>query len=156
GLASLHRLPHSHLDRRQVAIAGRQAVAVIDIDHPPIATAPSGGGHGAIRLGPHRLANLAVNVDARMHRRRTLKRRLPISETRSEIDIAFYRFADRHVVERAREPTNLNAGEADAINLALECGSLFRRVWSDKWPANPRQVVRIIRPAEPNSKFAQY
>ena len=47
---------------------------VIDIDDPAVAAAPAGGDHRAIGGGAHGIASLAVQIEARMHRRRAQER----------------------------------------------------------------------------------
>src|SRR5436190_1162853 len=66
-LSGFDRLSHPYFDRRQMAVSGRQTVAVIDVDRPPITAAPACGCHRAIGRRAHLLADLAVDVDARMH-----------------------------------------------------------------------------------------
>src|SRR5262245_6276179 len=69
-LSSLDRLADAHLDRGEVAVAGGEAVAVVDIDDAAVAAAPSRGGDGAVGGGAHRIAGLAMQVEPGMHGRR--------------------------------------------------------------------------------------
>ena len=48
------RLADAHVDRREVTVAGGQAVAVVDVDHPAVAAAPARGRHLAVGGGAHR------------------------------------------------------------------------------------------------------
>src|SRR5262245_29559263 len=62
-LADLDRLADLDVDCRQVAIAGREPVAVVDLDHLAVAAVPAGGGDRAVRRGAHRIAGVAAHVE---------------------------------------------------------------------------------------------
>src|SRR5262245_64069756 len=62
-LSGLDGLADANGDRRQVTVAGRQSVAVIDVDHAAVAAAPARGGHGAVSGGAHRVAGLAMESE---------------------------------------------------------------------------------------------
>ena len=58
-----------HLDLRHVAVARREAVAVVDLDHLAVAAAPARGLDGAVGGGAHRVAGAAAEIEAGVHRR---------------------------------------------------------------------------------------
>src|SRR5205085_35367 len=55
-------LPDGRLDLRQVAVARRQAVAVIDLDELPIAVLPTGESDRAVGCGDHGRARRGRDV----------------------------------------------------------------------------------------------
>src|SRR5262249_49504184 len=66
-LADLHVLTDLDQDRREVAVARREAVAVIDLDHATVATRPSGRRHRAVRGDAHRIAGRRAEIEAGVH-----------------------------------------------------------------------------------------
>src|SRR4051794_13038474 len=48
GLADLDLLADLHFDLRHVTVAGREAIAVIDLDHLAVAAVPAGGFDDAV------------------------------------------------------------------------------------------------------------
>src|SRR5262245_18836527 len=68
-LAGLDRVADLGVDAGEVAIACRQAVAVVDLDHLAIAALPAGECHRSVRSCAHRVTGVAAHVDAGVHRR---------------------------------------------------------------------------------------
>src|SRR5262245_13449011 len=69
-LAGLDRMADLGVDAGEVAVARRDAVAVVDLDHLAVAALPAGECHRAVRGCAHRVAGLAAHVEAGVHRRR--------------------------------------------------------------------------------------
>src|SRR5262249_58449315 len=65
-LSGLDGLADANVDRRQVTVAARQSVAVIDVDRAAIAAAPAGGGHPAVGGGARRRGGLPMALGAGM------------------------------------------------------------------------------------------
>ncbi len=119
-LADLDGLPDVHVDRREMPIAGGEAVAVVDLDHAAIAAAPPGGSDGAVRGCMHGLAGLGVEIEPRMHRRRAGEGIGAHAEGRGHLELAVDRLAQRHRDQRAGQPVELHPRDADAMELVLE------------------------------------
>src|SRR5262245_31735312 len=119
-LADADGLSFRNVDDRQMAVARRQSVAVIDPDHLAVAAAPSGGDDLAGRGGAHRIADVAAEVEARVHGQRADERVHAHAEAGGGLDLARQRAADRHRNQRAVEMLDLRASDVDAIELALE------------------------------------
>src|SRR6266567_601678 len=120
GLPDPHLVADTDLDRGEMRVAGRQSVAVVDLDHLAVAAVPAGMGHGPGGGSAHRLAFLPAQIDAGVHGRTVEEGVDPDPESRGQIDLAGDRLADRHGNERARERVNLGSGKLHAIELALE------------------------------------
>ena len=87
------RLADAHVDRGEVAVAGGQAVAMVDVDHPAIAAAPARRRHLAVGGGAHRIAGLAVQIEPGMHGGRAGERVHAHAEPGRRIDVAVDRLA---------------------------------------------------------------
>ena len=68
-LSDLDLVADLDVDFRQMAVAGRQAVAVVDFHHAAIAAAPSRRHHFAVRGGAHRIARRGAEIEAGVHGR---------------------------------------------------------------------------------------
>src|SRR5215471_17286513 len=95
-LAEPDRLSDPDVDLRQVAVAGRDAVGVLDLDHAAVAAAPAGGRYGAGRGGTDRLAGIAAKIDARVPRRPVEERIDAHAESRARVELAVDRLMQRH------------------------------------------------------------
>src|SRR5882757_1389958 len=87
-LADLDLLADLHFDLRQVAVARRKSVAVVDFDHLAVATAPARGFHGAVGGGAHRVAGAAAEVETGVHCWPAEERIGPYAEARRQVDLA--------------------------------------------------------------------
>ncbi len=105
-----------------MAVARRKAVAVIDLDHVAVAAAPARGFHGAVGGDAHRIAGLAAEVEAAVHRRPAEERIRPHAEAGRQIDLAHDRLSHRHCGHGARQPLDVGARDLHTIELALERG----------------------------------
>src|SRR5205823_11852533 len=119
-LADPDRLADPHVDDREMAVAGGEAVAEVDLDHAAVAAAPAGAGHGAIGGGAHRFAGLAAEIQSGVHGGRADERIDAHAVDRRQVDLAGDRLAQGHAAERAHEPIDLDTRKADTLNLALE------------------------------------
>src|SRR5262249_51567913 len=68
-LADLDDLSDADLDLREVAIAGRQSVPVIDFHHVAIAAAPFGMSDRAVGGDANGITDIATEIHAGMHGR---------------------------------------------------------------------------------------
>ena len=59
--------PTLTIDLREVAVAGRQTVAVIDLDHFAVAAAPAGGGRPCRCGRVDRVAGVAAEIESGVH-----------------------------------------------------------------------------------------
>src|SRR3954468_18391377 len=68
-LSDADRLADFHLDCREMCVARRKAIAVIDLDHLAVTAVPAGrrDGTGSSRAGG--LAGIGADVDTGVHRR---------------------------------------------------------------------------------------
>src|SRR5579864_7535214 len=132
------------VDLRKVAVAGREAFPVIDLDHLAVAAAPAGRRDGAGRRGVDRIADLAAEIEPGMHRRHMQKRIDAHPEGRAEIDIAGDRFAHRDRDERAAELFGLRAGNTDARERALELAALAGQLQRDERTAGRRRRSVVL------------
>ena len=101
-LADADLVADRDVDLRQMAVAGRKPVAVIDLDHLAVAAAPAGDGDGAGGGGVDRLADFAAEIDAGVHRGLVHERIHANAERRGQVDLAGDRLAHRHGDERRR------------------------------------------------------
>src|SRR6478672_13743652 len=67
-LADFDQIADLHADLGQMAVAGRQAVAVVNFHHAAIAAGPARGHHFAVRGRPHRIAGCRAEIETGMHR----------------------------------------------------------------------------------------
>ena len=136
-VADLDVLADAHVDRRQMAVAGRELVAVVDLDHLAVAAVPAGGDDGAGGGGAHRIAGVAAHVHAGVHRRTTEERIGAHAERGAYIDLAGDRLAHRNMHEDARIAVRLRARDGDAIDELVErVGTGARRLHRDERPAD--------------------
>src|SRR5579884_2220656 len=96
-LAGVHCLSDRHVDFREMAVPGCQTMAMVDLHHAAIAAFPAGDGDGAARGRVHRLAEIAAQVDTRVHRRAAHERIEPRAERRAHIDLTINRLAHRDI-----------------------------------------------------------
>src|SRR5262245_50331608 len=140
-LSGLDGLADANVDRRQVTVAARQSVAVIDVDRAAIAAAPAGGGHRAVGSGAHRVAGLAMEIEPGMHGRLAQEWVDADAEARLQIDLAVDRLAHGNAAERAREPGDLCARDLDAMKLALEAHGVLGHLRGDERTAHRAGTV---------------
>src|SRR6266568_2651720 len=87
-LPDLDLLADLHFDLRHVAVARREAVAMVDLDHVAVAAAPARGFDDAVGGGADRVAGLAAEVEAAMHRGPAQEGVRPHTEAGRQIDLA--------------------------------------------------------------------
>src|SRR5262249_20369540 len=147
-LAGLDRLADTHVDRRQMAVARRQSVAMVDIDRPAVAAAPARRRHRAVGGGAPGVADLPVPAEPGMHGGRAGERVRAHAEARCGIDVAVDRLAHGNAAERVRESMDLGAREADAVELPLEAAPVLRQARRNEWSAGAARAVVRGRLAE--------
>ncbi len=103
-----------------MAVAGRQAVAVVDFDHAAIAASPSRGHHFAVRGRADGIAHWRAEIETGVHGRAAEEGIGADSETAGEFDFADHRLAIRHQRQRPVQTLDLGAGDVDSVELALE------------------------------------
>src|SRR3954471_7846246 len=93
-LSDADRLADFHLDCREMCVARRKAIAVIDLDHPAVTAVPAGrrDGTGSGRAGG--LARVGADVEAGVHRRPTHERILTHPKAGGPFQFAGHRLAD--------------------------------------------------------------
>src|SRR5215475_74815 len=87
-LADAHALALADVDGGEMAVARRQAVAVIDFHHLAVAAAPAGEHDLAGGGGTHRLAGAGAHVEPVMHGERADERVHSDAEPRRELELA--------------------------------------------------------------------
>src|SRR5262245_62717136 len=143
-LSGLDGLADANVDRRQVTVAARQSVAVINVDRAAIAAAPAGGGYPAVGGGAHRVAGLAMEIEPGMHGRPAQEWVDADAEARLQIDLAVDRLAHGNAAERAREPGDLCARDLDAMKLPFEAHGVLGHLRGDEWTAHrDRKSTRL-------------
>src|SRR5690242_7065611 len=118
--ADADELADLHIDLRQVAVTGRQAIAVIDLDHIAVAAFPARNRHAAGRGRAHGFADLSTQVDACMNRRAAQEWIHAHAEWRTHVYFADNGLANRHCDQCVRESIDLRAGDVDAVKLPFE------------------------------------
>src|SRR5579885_262668 len=124
------------VDLRQVAVARGKAAAVIDLDHVAVAAVAPGNGHGAGGGCMHRLADLAAQIDAGVHRRAAEKGIETHAERRAHVYFARYRLTHGDGDQHAAQVIDLCASDVDAIELTVKGAGA--RPWcaqGHEWPA---------------------
>src|SRR2546423_5875283 len=81
-LANANGLPDFDIDGREVRVARRKTVAVIDLDHLAVTAVPARHRDGASRCSAGGLACVGTDVEARVHRGRAEERVRAHSEAR--------------------------------------------------------------------------
>src|SRR5215470_126166 len=145
-----------NVDRRQMTVAGRQSVAVINVDHAAAAAAPARGGHRAVGGGAHRIAGLAVKIEPSMHGRPAQERVDADAEARLQIELALDRLAHGNGAQRAREPTDLRARDLDAVKLPLEAHRTLGQLRRDEWTAERAGTVARCGLVDVEAEFDQH
>src|SRR5262245_2813948 len=140
-LSGLDGLADANGDRRQVTVAGRQSVAVIDVDRAAIAATPARGGHRAVGGGAHRVAGLAMEIEPGMHGRPAQEWVDADAEARLRIELAVNRLAHGNGAERAREPSDLRTRDLNAMKLALEAHGVLGHLRGDERTAHRAGTV---------------
>src|SRR5262249_23928562 len=155
-LPGLDRLADANGDRRQVAVAGRQSVAVIDVDHAAVAAAPARGGHGAVGGGVHRIAGLAMEIEPGVQGRRAQEWSDADAEAGLQIELAVDRLAHGNGAESAREPGDLRACDLDAMKLALEAHGILGHLRGNERTANRAGTVAGRGLGDVEAEFDQH
>src|SRR5690242_13306465 len=101
--ARAHRVADRDVDLRQMAVAGRQAVAVIDLHHLAVTAACTGDRHYAGGGGANGIAGIAAEIDPGMHRRFMDKRIGANPKWRTLVDVADDRFAQWYFQKRCAQ-----------------------------------------------------
>ena len=115
---------------------------MIDLDHLAVAAAPAGIDDGAGRGRVDRLAGVAAEIEAGMHRRDVQERIDAHAEGGAQVDFAGHRLAHRHVDERAAELLGLCARDVHARQRALEAVA-----FAGQLDRNERAAARRPAPA---------
>ena len=126
-LAGLELVAHLDVDLRQMAIACREPIAVVDLDHPAIAAAPAGGDHRSGCCHTDCFSGVAAKINAGMHRRAAEEGIDAHAEARRRVDLSVDRLVQRHRGDRRGQALCLGAGDVDAVDLLLERSSIRRR-----------------------------
>ena len=95
-LTDLDRVANLDVDLRQMAVAGRQTVAVVDFHHAAVAARPSRRDHLSVRGGAHRIAHRGAEIETGVHRRAAEERIAADAEAGGEFDLADDRLAIGH------------------------------------------------------------
>src|SRR5260370_34225378 len=95
-------------------IAGGSAVAVIELHHFAVAAAPAGDRNGAAGGGADRIADVAAEIDAGVHRRFMDKGIGANAEWRTFVDVAGHRLAPRRLRHWVAQVPGAGAGDAYA------------------------------------------
>src|ERR1700681_4775443 len=143
-------------DLRQMAVAGRQAVAVVDFDHAAIAASPSRRNHLSVRGRPHRVAYGGAEIETGVHGRAAEERIAADSESAGEFDFADDRLAIRHQRQGAVETLDLGAGSVDSVKLALESGGVGGKFDGDEGAADARAGSRGFQLRHVEAEIAEH
>src|SRR5580692_5640042 len=100
-LTDLDDVADLDVDLRQMAVASREPVAMVDLDHAAIAAAPARIDHLAIGGGAHGIAHLGAEIETRMHRWPAEEGIAANAEARGELDLADHGLAVGHQRQRA-------------------------------------------------------
>src|SRR5215510_13248617 len=119
-LADAHVLALADVDGGEMAVARRQAVAVIDFHHFAVAAAPAGEHDFSGGRDAYRLARAGADVDSGMHGERADERIHPDAEAGRELQFAGERLAHRHLDHGAVEVIDMGARQIDAVELTVE------------------------------------
>src|SRR5665213_33340 len=110
-----------------MAIAGRQAIAMVDFDHAAIAAGPSRRHDFAVRGRSHRIAHGGAEIKTGVHGRATEERIDADPEAGREFNFADYRLAIGHQRQRPVQTFHLRSVDIDPIELALEGAGVGRK-----------------------------
>src|SRR5262249_56597693 len=116
-LADADHLPDLDVDLREVAVAGGEPVAVVDLDQVAVAALAAGHGDDAGGGRMHRLAVVAAQVDAGVHRRLAEERIGAHAERRAHVPGAVDRLAHRAGDQPPRVAVDPRARPVDAVTL---------------------------------------
>src|SRR5215475_5038364 len=155
-LSGLDGLADANGDRRQVTVAGRQSVAVIDVDHAAVAAAPARGSHRAVGGGVHRIPGLAMDIEAGMHGRPAQEWVDADAEARLQIELAVDRLAHGNGAERARESGDLRARDLNAMKLALEVHGILGHLRGNERTAHRAGTVAGRGLGDVEAEFDQH
>src|SRR5262245_57139031 len=141
-------------DFGQVAKAGREPVAVADLDHVAVAALPTRYRDLACCRCAHRLASVAAQVDAGMESHTPEDRVFAHSEGRCHIGLADDRTTQRNGQNRLLDAIDLRAAGIDAIELSFESARIrLSRLDRNEWPA---RGARASRAASFNPEVGEY
>src|SRR5262249_41862701 len=146
-------LSNGDVDFRQMSVAGRQPVAMIDLDQLAIAAVPARDGDDARGGGADRIADVAAEIDPRVHRRSADEGIDTHAEPGGGVDFSHHRLADRYADHGSRELIHLGAGDIDAVELAVERIGGGSELERHERPAGGR-LGRIA--AEVEAKIGEY
>src|SRR5262245_15422796 len=135
-LADLHDIADLDVARRQMAVAGGQPVAVVDLDHAAVAALPAGGNDLAVGGGADGIAGGGAEIQARMHRGPAEEGITAHAEAGGEFDFADDGLAIGHQRQRAVQLVDLRAGDVDAIELAVEGAGVAGKLYGDEGTAD--------------------
>src|SRR5436190_21650770 len=131
-LADLDDVADLDVDRGEMAVAGGEAVAMVDLDHAAITALPAGRGHLAVGGGADGIARGGAEIKPGVHRGPSQEGIAAHAETGGELDFADDGLAIGHQRKRAVEFFDLHAGEVDAIELALEGAGVGGKLYRDE------------------------
>src|ERR1700694_4906117 len=103
-----------------MAIARRQAIAMVDFHHPAITSGPTRRRYFAVRGRPHRVAVCRAKIETGVHRGPAEERIVANPEAGGEFDFADHRLEIRDQRQGSIETLDLGAGDIDPVQLALE------------------------------------
>ncbi len=127
--ADAHGLAYFHVDLGEMAVAGGQAIAVIDLNHVAIAAFAAGDAHSAGGGSVHRFSGFAAQVDAGVNGGPAQERVQTHAERRTHVDLTGHRLAHRHGDQPLRILVDLGARDINAVELAIEsAGARTRRL----------------------------
>src|SRR3954453_2657287 len=109
-LADLHDLADPDIDLGEMAVAGCEAIAVIDLDHAAVAAGPAGRDDLAVGGDANGIAARGAEVEPGVHRGPAQERIAAHAEAGGEFDLADDRLAIGHECEGAVEAVHLGAG----------------------------------------------
>src|SRR5438045_3211082 len=87
-LADLDDVADLDVDRGEMAVAGGEAVAMVDLDHAAIAALPAGCDDLAVGGGTHGIAGGGAEIQARVHRGPSQEGVAAHAEAGGELDFA--------------------------------------------------------------------
>src|SRR3954469_10580234 len=99
------------IDLGEMAVAGRQAIAVINLDHAAIAALPARRYDLAAGRRAHGVAGGGTEIEPGVHRRPAQEGIAAYAEAGGEFDFADHRLAVGHQRKRAAQSIHLHAGD---------------------------------------------
>src|SRR6185312_3605281 len=104
----------------------------------------------------HRRTTRATEVNASVHRGAMAERIDTHAEARRHVELAGDRLAERHVRQCLAQVIDLRSCDIDAVDLALERGSMRGRARWDKWSADARDAGARPRRVRLHAKIGEH